>query len=87
MKLRRTSSIATFGLAAAALLATAGVSTDAEARPNIKRRGGQWGVMLGGSVCVPGKAKCARESISDGGVTVVQGGRALSASTGMPRDA
>ncbi len=70
MKLRRTSSLASFGLAAAALLATAGVSSDAEARPNIKRKGGQFGVMLGGSACIPGKAECTRDAVSEGGITV-----------------
>lgn len=57
------------GLASAALLATAGLSTDAEARPNIKRRGGQWGVMLGGSACIPGKAECTRETVTIDGRT------------------
>lgn len=57
-------------LTAAALVATAGLATEAEARPNITRKGGQWGVMLGGSACIPGKAKCARDNVSDGGVTV-----------------
>jgi hypothetical protein len=57
-------------LTAAALAATAGLATEAEARPNITRKGGQWGVMLGGSACIPGKAKCARDNVSDGGVTV-----------------
>lgn len=57
-------------LTAAALVATAGLATEAEARPNITRKGGQWGVMLGGSACIPSKAKCARDNVSDGGVTV-----------------
>lgn len=72
MKLRRAStatSAASLGLAAAALLATAGISTDAEARPDIRRRGGQFGVMLGGSACIPGKAECSRESVTVDGAT------------------
>jgi len=70
MKLRTSRSLASLGLAAAALLATAGVSTDAEARPNIRRKGGQFGVMLGGSACIPGKAECSRDAVTDGGVSV-----------------
>ena len=57
-------------LAAAALLATVGFAGEADAKPNITRKGGQWGVTLGGSACIPGKAKCARESVTDGGVTI-----------------
>jgi len=56
--------------AAAAAAVFAGVSMEAEARPNIKRKGGQFGLIVGGAACVPGKAKCARESVSDGGITV-----------------
>lgn len=60
------------GLTAAALLVTAGLSADAQARrPNLTRKGGQWGVMLGGSACIPGKAECARDTATGvGGVTV-----------------
>jgi hypothetical protein len=60
------------GLAAAALLVTAGLSADAHARrPNLTRRGGQWGAMLGGSACIPGQAACARDQATGlGGVTV-----------------
>ncbi len=46
------------------------LASTAEAKPNVKRRGGQWGVMLGGAACVPGKAECSRDSVSDGGVTI-----------------
>jgi hypothetical protein len=42
----------------------------AEAKPDIVRKGGQWGVMLGGSACIPGKAKCGRDSVTDGGITI-----------------
>ena len=50
MKLRRASSLS-LGLAAAALLVTAGLSSEAQARrPNLKRKGGQFGVMLGGEI-------------------------------------
>lgn len=46
-------------------------ASDAQAgRPNIKRKGGQWGIMLGGSTCIPGKAKCARDNLEDGGITI-----------------
>lgn len=59
------------GLAAAALLLTAGLSAQAEARPNVQRRGGQFGVMLGGSACLPGRADCVRDQATGvGGVTV-----------------
>lgn len=60
------------GLTAAAVLATAGFSADAHARrPNLTRKGGQFGVMLGGSACIPGKAECARDQATGvGGVTV-----------------
>ncbi len=57
-------------LVGTAFVAGLAVSTQAEAKPNITRKGGQWGVMLGGSACVPGKAKCAREGVNQGGVTV-----------------
>ena len=51
------SRVAKFALpAAAAATVFAGVASDAEARPNIKRRGGQWGVTFGGAACIPGKA-------------------------------
>ena len=56
--------------AAAAAAVFAGSATDAQARPNITRKGGQWGVTMGGAACVPGKAKCARDSVTDGGITV-----------------
>ncbi|MEM7156425.1 MAG: hypothetical protein AAF799_26475 [Myxococcota bacterium] len=65
----RARTLFSLGLASAALVATAGLSTDAEARPNIKRRGGQWGVMLGGSACIPGKAECTRETVTIDGRT------------------
>jgi hypothetical protein len=47
-----------------------GIASEVEAKPNITRKGGQWGVMLGGSACIPGKAKCARDSVTDNGITV-----------------
>ncbi|MEM6992442.1 MAG: hypothetical protein AAF721_18155 [Myxococcota bacterium] len=56
--------------AAAAAFVFAGAATTAEARPNIKRRGGQWGVTMGAAACIPGKAKCARDNVSEGGITV-----------------
>lgn len=60
------------GLAAAALLVTAGLSADAQARrPNLTRKGGQLGIMLGGSACIPGKAECNRDqAMGLGGVTI-----------------
>ncbi|MCA9712464.1 MAG: hypothetical protein KDK70_41935, partial [Myxococcales bacterium] len=70
MKLRRVPSATRLGLAAATLLITAGLSSQAQARPNITRKGGQWGVMLGGSACIPGKAECTRDAVTDGGITV-----------------
>ncbi|MEX1364589.1 MAG: hypothetical protein AB1Z98_15795 [Nannocystaceae bacterium] len=66
----RTRTVTRLGLATAALLATASLSTPAEARrPNLKRRGGQWGVMLGGSACIPGKADCTRDTVTVDGRT------------------
>lgn len=60
------------GLAAAALLVTAGLSADAQARrPNLTRKGGQFGIMLGGAACIPGKAECNRDQATGlGGVTI-----------------
>jgi len=71
MQTRRARTLS-LGLAAAALLVTAGLSADAHARrPNITRRGGQFGVMLGGSACIPGQADCTRDQATGvGGVTV-----------------
>lgn len=57
------------GLPAAALLTVAGLSADAEARPNLKRRGGQFGLTIGGAACVPGKAECTRETVTIDGRT------------------
>ena len=65
---RRLATLALPAAAAAAVLV--GAATDANARPNIKRRGGQWGVTFGGAACIPGKAQCARDNVSEGGVTV-----------------
>lgn len=66
----QTRTITRLGLATAALLVTAGLSTDAQARrPNLKRKGGQWGVMMGGSACIPGKAECTRETVTVDGRT------------------
>jgi hypothetical protein len=59
-----------YPLLGATLLGTWGFADDAQARPNITRKGGQWGVLLGGSACVPGKAKCTRDQVTDGGITV-----------------
>lgn len=63
--------VSSFAVAsAAALTVFASAPTEAQARPNITRKGGQWGVTMGGAACIPGKAKCARDSVSDGGVTI-----------------
>ena len=63
--------IARFALPAAAAAAVfAGAASDAGARPNITRKGGQWGITMGGAACIPGKAKCARDNVQDGGITV-----------------
>jgi hypothetical protein len=45
-------------------------ATFAHAKPDIKRKGGQWGITLGGSACVPGRAKCTREHVTDGGISI-----------------
>lgn len=42
----------------ACLLATA-IPSSAEARPNVKRTGGQAELTLGGSLCIPGAAGCS----------------------------
>ena len=65
----RARTLTRLGLASAALLVTAAASTQAEARPNIKRRGGQFGVMVGGSACIPGKAECTRDTVTVDGRT------------------
>lgn len=66
----RARTVTRLGLATAALLVTAGLSTQAEARrPNIKRKGGQFGVLVGGSACVPGKAECTRDTVTVDGRT------------------
>jgi hypothetical protein len=57
-------------LAGTALVATLSYATSAEAKPNVTRKGGQWGVLLGGSACVPGKAKCTRDQVTENGVTI-----------------
>jgi hypothetical protein len=62
--------IARFALPTLALAAGLAATQTAEARPNITRKGGQWGVTLGGAMCVPGQAKCARDQVQDGGVTI-----------------
>jgi len=38
--------------------------------PSIQRHGGQWGITLGGSACIPGKAECQRDDVLDGGITI-----------------
>lgn len=71
MQTRRARTLS-LGLAAAALLVTAGLCADAHARrPNVTRKGGQFGIMLGGSACIPSQAECARDqAVGLGGVTV-----------------
>jgi hypothetical protein len=73
-RLRRWSNCIAFG---AAMIGTLAYGADAEARrrggrtgPQIERRGGQFGILMGGSACIPGKADCGRESVTDGGVTI-----------------
>lgn len=61
---------ARLALPSLALCAGLFAASSAEARPNITRKGGQWGVTLGGSICVPGEAKCNRDQVQDGGVTI-----------------
>lgn len=57
-------------IAGAAFAGALAFAAEAEARPNITRKGGQWGVTLGGSACIPGKAKCTRDAVTEGGVTI-----------------
>ncbi len=57
-------------LVAAVVLGGMTLAQTADAKPQITRKGGQWGVMLGGAACIPGKADCARDNVTDGGVTV-----------------
>jgi hypothetical protein len=64
------STIARVALPVLVLLGGLVLEQTAEARPNIRRKGGQWGVTLGGSACIPGKAKCARDSVTENGITV-----------------
>jgi hypothetical protein len=70
IRLLRTRRLLTGSAAVAALAAGVTLGTDAQARPNIKRQGGQWGIMLGGSACIPGKADCSRDGVSEGGITI-----------------
>ena len=66
-----TRKLATLALSAAAGAAVfAGTVNEAQARPNINRKGGQWGITLGGAACIPGKAKCGRNNVEEGGITV-----------------
>ncbi len=41
----------------------------ADGGPNVRRKGGQWGILVGGSACLPGRAPCDRAS-SANGVTI-----------------
>ncbi|MBC8070703.1 MAG: hypothetical protein IAG13_20400 [Deltaproteobacteria bacterium] len=59
-----------FALPALVLAGGLGLTPTAEAKPNIIRKGGQWGVTLGGSACIPGQAKCNRDDVVDGGIGV-----------------
>jgi len=63
-------SIVRVALPALALASGLALTQTAEAKPNVTRRGGQWGVMLGGSACIPGQSKCRRDDIQDGGITI-----------------
>lgn len=38
---------------------------EADAKPNVRRRGGQWDVTLGATACIPGAAKCEHDGVSD----------------------
>jgi hypothetical protein len=50
-----------------ALAVPLALAAPASAKPNVKRKGGQWGVLLGGSVCLPGKASCSRDTVEIAG--------------------
>jgi hypothetical protein len=66
MKPNRPSRLTCHLLTAAAFVATAGAfASTASAKPNVVRKGGQWGILLGGAACIPGKAECKRESAGD----------------------
>jgi len=56
------------GTALAACLVAA--PSGAHARPNIERHGGQWGIMLGGSACIPGARPCTDDGSIRGGIAV-----------------
>ncbi|MGH1345867.1 MAG: hypothetical protein ACRBN8_30160 [Nannocystales bacterium] len=51
-----------------------------EAGPQIRRKGGQWSLLAGGSACLPGRASCSRESTLSG--TTVDGTTRPSLATG-----
>lgn len=69
--LRRRFRLAHLPLAASVVLGGMTLAaSSAEAKPRITRKGGQFGITLGGSACIPGKAKCARDAVTDGGVTI-----------------
>lgn len=54
---------------ALAVAGIVGAPAVASAKPRVTRKGGQWGVMLGGSACIPGtKTKCSRDDLTDVGV-------------------
>jgi hypothetical protein len=73
LRLRRSFKSLAFG---AALVGSFAYCADAEARrrggvrQQEARRGGQWGVLMGGAACIPGRAQCSRDSVMDGGVTI-----------------
>ena len=61
--------LSSLALGSLAFVCALGMASEAHAKPNVERKGGQWGVLLGGSACIPGKAECDREEIGVDGET------------------
>lgn len=55
-----------FAVALTPLALAAAPSVAQAARPRIDRQGGQWGIMLGGSACLPGRSACRQDLDRDG---------------------
>ncbi len=49
----------------ALILGGLAIPATAAAKPDIDREGGQWGVLVGTSMCIPGKAKCRAPDSDD----------------------
>ena len=70
---------ATLALAWTAL-ATPAAASEGDGGPKMRRKGGQWGILVGGAACVPGRASCSRESTLTG--TTIDGTTRPSLATG-----